>query len=102
MGKNKSLAKLVDMVTWGGFIGWQGVTCHHCGTTYNVFCGIPCILCEKCGSCITLSWFGHWQRPHENPDVGWGRALLNWATTNHGRYREYLWSVGIKRAPFPA
>ncbi len=83
------MSKLKDMVTWGGFIGWQGVKCDKCGATHNVFCGIPCILCQRCGVCITLSW-SYWQFPHRKPDFGWNRSVLNWATLNFGRYREYL------------
>lgn len=81
---------LLELVTWMGFSGWQGVKCHHCGATHNVFCGIPCMLCGKCGEFIQLSWFGHCQFTFKKPNYGWGRNVLNWATENFSRYKEIL------------
>ena len=83
------MSALKDIVTWQGFIGWQGVTCHHCGATHNVMCNIPCIRCERCRKFVMLSW-SHWQMTHRKPDFGWNRSVLGWATINFGRYKEYL------------
>lgn len=81
---------LLELVTWMGFNGWQGVKCHHCGATHNVFCGLSCILCERCGECIALSWSGDGEICHKKPNYGWNASVLYWATENFGRYKEYL------------
>jgi hypothetical protein len=75
------MSALVDMVQWRGCIGWQGVKCHHCGATHNVFCNIPCIRCEGCGHCVTLSW-SHHRFTFKHPDFGFKRSVISWAMRN--------------------
>lgn len=83
------MSTLKDMVTWCGFVGWQGVKCYHCGATHNIMIGGGAILCERCGECIVLCYSYH-QFPHRKPDFGWNRSVLSWATKNYCRYKDYL------------
>lgn len=80
---------LKDMVTWQGFVGWEGVKCGKCGATHNCMIGGGAILCHKCGACIVKSW-SHHRITYRKPDFGWGRCVLMWATKNFCWYKHHF------------
>lgn len=90
MKKNIMKSTLLSIVKYCN--GFQGVFCHHCEATHNVIVDIPCIICEKCGVFVGLSW-SHHQMTFKKPDFGWSKSLISWALKNHGHYRDILKST---------
>lgn len=86
----QTYSELVKTVGETTFTGYQGVTCHHCGATHNVYCNITCIICERCGEFIQLSWCGNYEFCHKEPDYGWRWVVINHVIRKFGWYREYL------------
>ena len=71
-----SITPIQEIVTWWGFVGFQGGKCGHCEATENLLCNIPGYICSGCGHFNILSWFGHYRFTFKVPTFGYGRAAL--------------------------
>lgn len=79
---------LIEICSWNGVIGWQGVNCGRCGATHNILIG-PGIMCEKCGEFISTS-FSHHQMCYRKPDYGFNRSVIVWAMRHFSPHKYFL------------
>lgn len=76
---------LIEICSWEGVKGWQGVRCSQCGATHNILIG-PGIKCESCGAFIGTS-FSHYHPCYKKPDFGFNRSVIGWAMMHHSPHR---------------
>jgi hypothetical protein len=86
---------LIEICSWDGVIGWQGLKCSKCGATHNALMNIPGILCEECGEFIGTSMYAH-RFCYRKPNYGFNRSVIGWAMINFSPHKAFFKPQTVK------
>ena len=89
---SEEITEMAD--TWSNYNGFSGETCGNCHRTANVLALGPGWICE-CEHFNVQSW-SHANMPHENPDLGPARSVIQEGHKASKKYAAFLQNIENK------